>query len=541
MPTMKTIIERGASWTLEETKLLLRLWGKDLVERQASGAKRTKEVYEAIATKFTESGHERTAEQVRTRIFNMIAEYRRILKEDNRERERKCIFFRSLHKIYNAKHMEDLQYALDDYEADYQYSPSSATVLSGADDESASENDATDGNESIQINPNAVLLDLMGPNVPELNNTNTNSKTTSNNNNTKAGSKDGDSNNNEKESTASASHHQQQQQNQQQQHQNQHHNQGTGASASTSAKKIKLDSPKPSGHSSNQVNQSATTSTSLQNSHPDNANTNTKQSKTSSVTLVATTSISGGGAVAPPSSSSSTTSATASTSASSSSSSTSTSAQRHQSLLLPHATAATTSSSSTSTTSTPISKLMTSGSNNTPSYININSTKLPILRTNPLVGHSNGNEAILNGTANRLPTTAAITSHQLYQAPVNTFDVTSSALLIDRMFAHLSRESENMREWIALEKERLALERTRRQQEAEREVRRERVLIDTLMKFQDQWLSFLARLDPRIVENANEHPPELRIPAKEAPSNDTSQTTSISTATSCQTENSSKQ
>jgi hypothetical protein len=118
----------------------------------------------------------------------------------------------------------------------------------------------------------------------------------------------------------------------------------------------------------------------------------------------------------------------------------------------------------------------------------------------------------------RLPTTTAITSHQLYQAPVNTFDVTSSALLIDRMFSHLSRESENMREWIALEKDRIALEKARRVQETEREIRRERVLIDTLMKFQEQWISFISRLDPRIMEGASSQLPELNIPPRETDS-----------------------
>lgn len=147
----------------------------------------------------------------------------------------------------------------------------------------------------------------------------------------------------------------------------------------------------------------------------------------------------------------------------------------------------------------------------------------------------------MNGTATRLPTTAAITSHQLYQAPVNTFDVTSSALLIDRMFAHLSRESENMREWIALEKERLALERARRQQESEREVRRERVLVDTLMRFQEQWLSFLTRLDPRIVEGATEAPPELKIPPKEPTSTEASQASTLNSTSTQPSSEASKQ
>lgn len=133
---------------------------------------------------------------------------------------------------------------------------------------------------------------------------------------------------------------------------------------------------------------------------------------------------------------------------------------------------------------------------------------------------NNGSNAHHQATPGRLPTTAAIASHQLLPGPVSTFDVTSSALLIDRMFAHLSRESENMREWIALEKERLSLERARRQQETERENRRDRLLTETLMRFQEQWLQYMSRNDAKpasgSAENStDEPPPQLKIPAKD--------------------------
>lgn len=482
---MKTIIERGASWSMEETKLLLSLWGQDLVQRQATNTKRTKEVYEKIAEKFNQNGHARTADQVRTRVFNMIAEYRRILKDQNPERAKKCVFFEPLHKIYQAKHMDDIKSALDDYEPDNPYSPASG-------DDSVSDNEATDGNETtinnmtnditkILASPNQTQQQTSATNQLYINNNTNNSISLDNNN--------GDisvNNNTEKDSSSSHS-------------SNSQSNSGEGATT----KKIRLESPKSGQNQSNvpstsSINTNSSTST-------DHQNTN-KQSKSSTTSATQFSATIGAGA---------TTSGAASS-------------QRHQSLLLPHAT-------TSSGASTPISKLTTTGSNSTPSYININSTKLPIIRTNQLIGHSNGNESInLNGTTTRLPTTAAITSHQLYQAPVNTFDVTSSALLIDRMFAHLSRESENMREWIALEKERLALERTRRQQETEREVRRERILIDTLMRFQEQWLSFLSRLDSRIIENSTEPLPELMIPKEASQSSSSAETSQTPTTQTSQ-------
>lgn len=495
---MKTIIERGASWTIDETKLLLGLWGQDLLQRQATKAKRTREVYEKMSERFNQSGYERTAEQVRTRVFNMIAEYRRILKDPNREeRAKRCMFFEALHKIYQARHMDDIKSALDDYEPDISFSPASNTISSEKGDESISDSEATDCNETI--NNTAANASSSISNSASSTSHNSNN----NNNNDNYGDSNNNSNNNADKESANATN-----------------------STSSASKRIKLGSPKASSSSSSSASHpsasnansasnssSAAASTATNNNNTTsnstsdlNNSSSSKQKSSSSATPIFATTL--GGAVGPTQSSNS-------TSSSSSSSSTS---QRHQSLLLPHATGSSTSAAN----STPMSKIPTSaGATSTPSYININSAKLPIIRTNQLIGHSNGNESLnLNGTATRLPTTA-ITSHQLYQAPVNTFDVTSSALLIDRMFAHLSRESENMREWIALEKERLALERARRQQETEREVRRERVLIDTLMRFQEQWLSFLTRLNPQLTENSPEPPPELKIP-KESSSSSTS-------------------
>lgn len=47
-------------------------------------------------------------DQVRTRIFNMIAEYRRIMKNPTQERRKKCIFFDALHKYYAKYNNPDL-------------------------------------------------------------------------------------------------------------------------------------------------------------------------------------------------------------------------------------------------------------------------------------------------------------------------------------------------------------------------------------------------------------------------------------------------
>ncbi|KAH9423500.1 hypothetical protein DERP_003781 [Dermatophagoides pteronyssinus] len=105
----KPIIERGASWAFGETKLLLALWSQDMVQRQLTNSKRTRHVWEKIAERIREHGYDRTADQVRTRVFNMIAEYRRIMKNPTPERRKKCIFFDAIHRIYQAKDTNSLE------------------------------------------------------------------------------------------------------------------------------------------------------------------------------------------------------------------------------------------------------------------------------------------------------------------------------------------------------------------------------------------------------------------------------------------------
>ena len=40
--TPKPVIERGASWSYNETRILLSLWGQDMVQRQLTNSKRTR-------------------------------------------------------------------------------------------------------------------------------------------------------------------------------------------------------------------------------------------------------------------------------------------------------------------------------------------------------------------------------------------------------------------------------------------------------------------------------------------------------------------
>jgi hypothetical protein len=66
------------------------------------------------------------------------------------------------------------------------------------------------------------------------------------------------------------------------------------------------------------------------------------------------------------------------------------------------------------------------------------------------------------------------------------------------MFAHLAKETEVMREWVTLERERLTQEVTRRREETEREERREKAFLTTLTRMQEQMFSYLSKHSPQL-------------------------------------------
>lgn len=86
-----------------------------------------------------------SSDQVRTRVFNMIAEYRRILKNPTPERKKKCIFFDALHKIYQAKDTNGVKAALNNYEEDYNLEP---IDFANSDDNNDATGDDGSGNEN---------------------------------------------------------------------------------------------------------------------------------------------------------------------------------------------------------------------------------------------------------------------------------------------------------------------------------------------------------------------------------------------------------
>ncbi|OTF77556.1 hypothetical protein BLA29_010540 [Euroglyphus maynei] len=92
-------------------------------------------------------------------------------------------------------------------------------------------------------------------------------------------------------------------------------------------------------------------------------------------------------------------------------------------------------------------------------------------------------------------------------------DTSASALLIDRMFSHLSKETEVMREWVNLERERLAQEVARRKEEKDREERREKIFLD------ERIFNVLKHHEKQSWDSSNEQQQPTQTPTSSSSSN----------------------
>ena len=92
---------RGSSWSDNEARTLISIWGEDNIQDQLDGAVRNQTIFDNIATKMREKGYERDWQQCRTKIKNLKKEYRQT-KDHNGQtgRGRKvCKFYRELDDI----------------------------------------------------------------------------------------------------------------------------------------------------------------------------------------------------------------------------------------------------------------------------------------------------------------------------------------------------------------------------------------------------------------------------------------------------------
>ena len=61
-------ISRGSSWSDNEVRALISIWGEDNIQEELDGAVRNQVIFNNIATKMCERGYERDWQQCRTKI-----------------------------------------------------------------------------------------------------------------------------------------------------------------------------------------------------------------------------------------------------------------------------------------------------------------------------------------------------------------------------------------------------------------------------------------------------------------------------------------
>ena len=65
-------------WSAQETKALLDVWGADSVQRELDGIVRNRTVYMKVASGLAELGYDRTWQQCKTKVKNLVQRYRKV-------------------------------------------------------------------------------------------------------------------------------------------------------------------------------------------------------------------------------------------------------------------------------------------------------------------------------------------------------------------------------------------------------------------------------------------------------------------------------
>ena len=67
-----------AAWSTEEVHTLVGVWGAADVQRQLDGVTRKKKIYQEIATSHNAYGYDRTWEQCRVKVKNLVQKYKQV-------------------------------------------------------------------------------------------------------------------------------------------------------------------------------------------------------------------------------------------------------------------------------------------------------------------------------------------------------------------------------------------------------------------------------------------------------------------------------
>ena len=68
----------SGSWSAEETRTLISIWSEESVQSRLDSAHRNRHIFEQIARDMSERGYEKTWQQCRTKMKNLIQKYRKV-------------------------------------------------------------------------------------------------------------------------------------------------------------------------------------------------------------------------------------------------------------------------------------------------------------------------------------------------------------------------------------------------------------------------------------------------------------------------------
>ena len=138
----------GSSWSDNEVRALISIWGEDNIQEELDGAVRNQVLFNNnIATKMHEKGYERDWQQCRTKMKNITKEYRQTKDHNGQTRRGRkvCKFYRERDSILGHRPASVPAVLLD-----------TGTTNSSSSTENLQGDDSTEGREEIETNSNKI-------------------------------------------------------------------------------------------------------------------------------------------------------------------------------------------------------------------------------------------------------------------------------------------------------------------------------------------------------------------------------------------------
>ncbi|XP_053146255.1 uncharacterized protein LOC128342651 [Hemicordylus capensis] len=103
MPSYPKICRRGTNWSYAEVIDLLDIWGEQRIQQVLQSSHRNMDTFQVIANEMAKRGHERTAQECRTKTKTMRRDYKRVKENNSAGKGRlTCPFYDQLERILES-------------------------------------------------------------------------------------------------------------------------------------------------------------------------------------------------------------------------------------------------------------------------------------------------------------------------------------------------------------------------------------------------------------------------------------------------------